>query len=112
MLVGLLAVAMAQSAPPPQEQEFMVYGIGINTCAEYTLAARSDNAYARDAYTSWIMGFVSGVTIMEKRRRGRIAPTTTRAWIDNYCATNQLDSVYEASREFILALWAKDNASD
>ena len=51
-------------------------------------------------WKEWVLGFVSGSNIYAEHPELLPAPIDARAiyaWIDNYCRSNPLDNLYDAS---------------
>lgn len=90
--------------------EMMVLGYGGVSCGGWTKAhhPKSVEGLAQD---NWVLGYVTGFNAYSGIRESNISAGTDNealiAWIDNYCRSNPLDSIYIASVKLIHELKKK-----
>lgn len=79
-----------------------VYGPenGPPDCGKW-LTHQKDLSY-RNVYSSWLMGFLSGVAMGTKKDfLGKTSPESTFFWMDKYCLENPLETTVWGSMQLI-----------
>jgi hypothetical protein len=95
-LIGTQASAEIQHAP------FLVAGLGLAACQEWTAARQAQTAAA---YEQWMIGFVSGVSAASPGMAPlfRVDAGAVEQWVDGYCQFHPLDKVAAAGAAFVEA---------
>jgi hypothetical protein len=79
-----------------------IRGPGAKTCGAWTQERKNDRFPAELA---WVMGFISSYNhYMEAEIFGDSDFNAIAGWIDNYCASNPLDTVYIGAVRLVEAL--------
>jgi hypothetical protein len=65
--------------------------LGTMSCGDWVQARRQPGPI-KDAYSFWVLGFLSGSVVQTKQDvlRG-VGPNAIETWVDNYCQQNPLD---------------------
>src|ERR1700691_2072191 len=105
LVAGVAVVTVMASGIPTQANsaDFSVTmgGNGNESCGSWT------EHHRHGAYTQWVLGFISGAAWKASSESfdplaGNVA-SGGWAWIDNYCATHQIDKIVDAAEEFMSA---------
>ena len=110
ILAALALVTSIQAADPPalepRDRHFSAYAFDDNSCGAWT-AARSSGG-AASTREAWVLGFLSGYNRFSMQSDGAVADAAgiegVKAWIDNYCRANPLDSLTRATFALIREL--------
>jgi hypothetical protein len=101
----MLLLAAAALAAPPGGKDVMVYNYpSVDSCASWTDDRRGRRSQAMEG---WVLGVLTGYNVY-RAPTGNIAPSVTGTgmlgWIDQFCATNPLESVTTATFKLISVL--------
>lgn len=100
--IGMAIFCFAGSALAESKPILGILGPGAITCGTWTQDRRTDKY---PAALGWALGFISSYNhYMNKDVFGNADALAVAGWIDNYCAANPLDSVYNASIELVRVL--------
>lgn len=117
---GVLVVALAGcvSAGAADTPQWVVIGLGIDSCASYVLALDDDRPTAAikmegkdyytsaNAYTQWINGFVTAANMsgpQELKYQIHVDVNGIALWVKNYCAAHPSDSIVSGAGAFVRA---------
>ena len=87
-----------------------IYGVGANSCGQWTESRRTNDVAARLSQTNWLGGSLSALNIWLPRARlpptnGNLAGATDMnglmAWMDEYCRTHPLDAGADATAALV-----------
>jgi hypothetical protein len=79
-----------------------ILGPGASTCGKWTQARKTEQYPAQ---LGWALGFISAYNnYMNTNVFGNSDTEAIAGWIDNYCVTKPLDTVYNASVELVKEL--------
>ena len=112
--VTLLPVSSAYTA---ESNQWLVTGIGSDSCASYVLALSENRPTAAithdgktfyttaNAYTQWITGFVTANNLASKPGLGQIAVDVNgiALWVKQYCEVNPSEPILSGARAFVRA---------
>jgi hypothetical protein len=97
---------------PAEAQAF--FGFGTKSCGAWTQERRAGDATTGSlAYTSWLLGFVSGTNVevvLGLDQSDFLASTDAPAlvaFVDNYCSGHPLDTVMDGASALVAALRKK-----
>jgi hypothetical protein len=103
-LLPTVVAAVLITGPAEAEQEsFAVIGFGTASCKSWTADRRSGQALGSE---QWALGFAAGMANGLGPNSG-VDPLSgvdaVWAWIDNYCQVHPLETVVNATTEFVFA---------
>ncbi len=108
-LVCLLTLGLLITANPlpaaDAEGNYVVWGQGRASCHSFRKALGSDG---ESGFRAWLMGYLTAynaVTPDTFRVSGQRDMDALLDWLDDYCATHQLDSLDRATRFMVEALY-------
>jgi hypothetical protein len=121
IFVSALQVAVAMALPTglsadeattPQQAGWVAAGAGLDSCASYLSAMRTDQSgsgvagklFAKgEVYTQWILGFVSAIDDLHLPgvEVTRIDPNGMTAWVESYCASSPQRRIIDAAAAFV-----------
>jgi len=91
-------IAMFCASPSPASDEWSAYGAGrLSSCGKY-INDVSTNAQAKNAYSWWVAGFVTGANLEKERTLSTDNPDH-ELWLKQYCEKNPLDPFMKAASE-------------
>jgi hypothetical protein len=102
MALALLTAA-ALTTPARAADPYTVLGAGVRSCGSW-LHDRAEARYWELADQAWVLGYVTSFNEHLSATKNIAAGTNADglfAWIDNYCRTNPLNSVAQATRVLI-----------
>lgn len=109
-MIAALLLAVAQ--PSSSADGIMIFGLGLTSCGSWT-AAKTEG-WHRDAYISWLAGFLSGINAAGVGRYGNAVQGTDMngliGWVDNYCAAHPLDNVSAAAENLGVVFLKRDKS--
>ncbi len=112
----LLALASADARALEQSQ-WMISGMGIDSCGSYMLALGDNKpgdaimlsgkfyATKANAYAQWINGFITSVNLSRKSGQDQIQvdPNGVALWIKRYCEEHPDKDIVTGTSAFVLA---------
>ena len=105
LTIGLLAVGLLDVIGPAQTKPPQLYGYGVGSCGEWL---HDSNGLALTAKHQWLLGYVTGVSVMIASAKGTPLRETDGsgmfAFIDRYCEAHPLDRITTASAMLVQAL--------
>src|ERR1700733_6651247 len=82
-----------------QASSHLYIGDGANSCGAWT-QERAQDSQRVQLWKGWVLGFVSGVNNISDQHPDflkQVDAPAIYAWIDNYCRSNPLDHVFDAT---------------
>jgi hypothetical protein len=105
-----IIVVLCVSLPSTPVAAQKTVGYGTTSCKSWTMERRSEST-ASVAYSSWMLGFVSGINalgILETDESRNFLKTTVAkgiiAWVDGFCAQHPEDNLDSAGFALVGAL--------
>ena len=114
LMVAVVTCADAQAIGPNQ---WMIVGLGNDSCGSYTIALAEDPSISAvnrngkiyftmaNAYAQWLNGFVTAINLTGKPGPGQITVDVNgiALWARNFCAANPAEPLNAAAGAFIRA---------
>lgn len=114
---AILILIISTSASAIEPNQWVITGIGGDSCASYVLALSENQPTAAitmegktfyttaNAYTQWINGFITAMNVTGKPGQNQIQVDVNgiALWVKNYCETNPSESIVMGVGAFIRA---------
>ena len=112
----ILSLALiAVDAAAIDSDQWAIHGLGANSCGSYIVALSENkpteairmqgHAYLpmANAYTQWILGFVTSANLRASPGSGQILVDANgiALWVKNYCETNPSSALSSAASAFV-----------
>jgi len=93
----LVSILLINSISYAEQRQFAtIYGVGVNSCAEYFSARESKNQGMIYQYRAWMDGYFSATSMWKPDFNDENITSQKRVallmWLDNYCRENPLKS--------------------
>lgn len=111
-----IVALMSLSALAADDPLWVVSGIGVDSCASYTLALDADRPTAAiemngklyytaaNAYTQWLNGFVTAANMagpQDLKSQIKVDVNGLALWVRQYCVQHPSDSIVAAAGAFV-----------
>ncbi len=103
LFAGALAAPLASQGPTNKNP--WIYGHGTHSCGQWTTdRANAERGQWHNANVTWMLGFITAVSMINDRPLATSDSEAMTRWMDNYCAANPLVRLADASKALGQAL--------
>ena len=93
-IIGVLLLPSLHVSAQRKPGKYIVYGPGTKSCGKWLADNTDSNAHFIN--TAWVLGFISGIGYLGWEMK-ETDSAAINAWIDNYCRSNPLTNIADAS---------------